>query len=128
MTKTEVIKEIGMGKTPKGWRREEDYGGWRKGKTRIGDREVFDWIQDHTCAICGDGPDLDIRYLRIGCFYDLTEISRKFQYNKEHNNFILPFCKPCRGHFMSSVLEPWVNSKGHKEHQNWNGESNIQFV
>lgn len=106
--KKEIVYEIAMGRVPGGWEKDPTRIGWKKGKQFVGALEVEKEIGNHTCAICGDGPDPDIRYLRIGCFYDLNEVSDKFE--KIDNLYVLPFCKACRGHFMFEVLGKWVNS------------------
>ena len=105
---------------PRGWVKSIDRAGWQtpKGRYFVSDKNIHQETIDNTCAICGDGPDPDIRWLRIACFYELHEISNKFQvdiikdkdgYN--HRFYILPFCKSCRGHFMSEVLGKWLNKE-----------------
>jgi hypothetical protein len=126
--KQRIAYEIAMGRVPDGWIYSSSAYIWRKGRSRITDLEIYKIVKDHTCAICGEGPDPDIRYLRIGCLYDLKEVSEKFEYMHKREYYLLPFCKPCRGHFVFEVLKPWVESKGHKEHPNWNGEAIVQFV
>ena len=130
MSTEEIIRKIALKQIPRGWKFDNNKLGWStpSGKKFIGALEIEEWLGDHTCAICGDGPDLDIRWLRIACFYDLSEISDKFRLSEDKKLYLLPFCKPCRGHFMSEILGKWINSKGHKEHPNWNGKNLIQFV
>ena len=50
------------------------------------------------CQICGvDGPDL--RTLKLSYFYQLDEISDKFQLDAD-GNFQITTCKQCRGDFL----------------------------
>ena len=125
-----ISNKVFHNKLPKGWKYDFNRHAISSagGRDSISDMEIQEYIGDHTCAICGDGPDADIRYLRIGCFYELKEVSEKFRKLEDTNLYYLPFCKSCRGHFMFEILGKWVKSQGHKEHENWNGEALIQYV
>jgi len=118
--------KIAMGDEPQGWQRSHAKMAWENGDELIKDEEINEWKENHTCDICGDGPDRDIRSLKVDCFYNLKEVSNKFR--DEGDYYMLKFCKPCRGHFMFSVLSEWIDSDGHKEDPHRNGESPIQFV
>lgn len=111
---------------PRYWKQAGNYFGWRRGKLVVGDNEVLKDLQSHTCAVCGSGYDPDIRWLRIGCFYDLTEVSNKFEENKE-GFFVLPFCKACRGTFMG-ILADFIEQKGYLPDPYRNGENIIQYT
>lgn len=71
-----------------------------------------------TCALCAapDGPDL--RTLRIGCLYDLSEVSDLFQpvlaqidrVEKQQTLWTMKICKDCRGDFMG-VLRQFIDTQ-----------------
>lgn len=65
-----------------------------------------------TCSRCGEHTDGDIRYLRMSCLYDMAEIGiKELKFNEQHNNYILPICKECRGNFMFTLLPNWFYQK-----------------
>lgn len=66
------------------------------------------------CAICGNGGQ-DHRTLRLGYFYDLSEISNKLQVghakgDKEAYRYAIRTCKDCRGDFLS-LLRDWCEGQ-----------------
>lgn len=63
--------------------------------------------EDKNCQRCGAGPDPDLRYLRLACFYDLSELGIPFE--KQERTFVLGICKPCRADWMDS-LKAWFSS------------------
>lgn len=113
---------------PRYWKQDATRLGWKRSKLFISNEEILQDLEDHTCAVCQDGYEPDIRWLRISCFYDLSEVSAKLQYDEESKLYFLPFCKPCRGNFMFEVLGKWLESNGHKDDPHRNGESLIQYV
>ena len=122
MKKTEVIEEIAQNKIPKGWQKDLTKFGWKKGRQFIGEMEVYLCLKDHTCAVCGgDGFDPDIRWLRIGCFYELKEVSEKFKKHEESGLYLLPICKACRAYFMFEVLKPFIENKGSLQDKHYSG-------
>ena len=75
----EVCYQIAMGRGfPDNWEYSINKLGYQTpgGRYFVGDIDIKKEIDNHTCSICGDGPDPDIRWLRIGCFYELTEVSK----------------------------------------------------
>ena len=78
------------------------------GKNFYGDRELLEEIYNHTCQVCGHSYDPDIRWLRLACFYDLSEVSDKLKYDEKQRLYLMPFCKDCRGEFMG-ILGDWLN-------------------
>lgn len=81
-----------------------------KGKNFYGDADLLQEISDHTCTRCNSGYDPDIRWLRIGFFYELNELSTKLR-RTDSGLYIAPYCKACRGDFLSGVLRPWMEER-----------------
>ena len=60
------------------------------------------------CSRCGEHTYGDIRYLRMSCLYDMSEIKiKELIFNEQANNYILPICKDCRSDFMFKCLPDW---------------------
>lgn len=111
--KKEIIEKLAQKIIPKGWDRDLIRLGWKNKGQFIADIDVYEELKNHTCAVCGgDGYDPDIRWLRIGCFYELKEVSEKFEYHKESKLYLLPICKSCRAYFMFEVLKKFIDNKG----------------
>lgn len=101
---------------PYKWRKDVAMRGWVSphGKKFIAERDVWRETTIHTCAICGDGPDRDIRHLAIDCFYDLSEVSSSFvlQDDKKLACYSMPICKGCRANFLFTHLVRFIDTKG----------------
>ena len=62
---------------------------------------------------------IDLRYLRVSCFYDLSELDIPLSWNEEDRNWVMPMCKPCRSDFMTA-LEMWFNNPTDYSSYSWN--------
>ena len=121
--KDEAIEIIARGENTDGWVRDEDGLIWRNGEETITDLEVAECIREHTCAVCGYGYDPDIRTLRIGCFYELAEVSDKFI--REGDYYYIKVCKGCRAVFMFEYLAAFIKSEGVKNREELDNSGNI---
>jgi len=99
-------------KPPRRWQRNIAMRCWQsaKGQKYVTDKERMIHENRYTCAICGFGPDKDIRHLTIDCFYAVDEVSPKFI--ETERGYSLRFCKGCRSIFLFSYLAAFVDKKG----------------
>ena len=52
---------------------------------------------------------IDLRTLRLGCFYDMSELDIPLNFSKDDNIWWMRICKPCRGDFMITMTM-WFNN------------------
>lgn len=91
-----------------------------------------------TCALCAttEYESGDLRTLRIGCFYDLTEVSDKFTpvaatiegVDRPQNLYSMRICKDCRGDFMGLLrqfIDTQMSTVVDREVDDLNPERNI---
>lgn len=109
---TLIQRHAETGRPPAGWHKAVNFLGWEspKGRRRYGRIDLLNEIQKHTCTRCGIYTK-DIRWLRIGFFYDLTEVSKKLQLQKDTGLYVAPYCKDCRADFLGDVLRPWMDER-----------------
>ena len=73
-------------------------------------------IRENECQICGVITP-DIRHLTIDCFYELGEVSPKFERIKSYSEdggwkwvYNLQICKGCRSVFMFDYLGDFIKN------------------
>jgi hypothetical protein len=76
------------------------------------DEDNEDQRNKEQCSKCGEKTYGDIRYIRVSCFYNMSEIGiNELKFNREDNNYVLPVCKDCRHDFMFNFFPKWFYQK-----------------
>ena len=67
---------------------------------------------DQTCQRCGEGPDQDLRTLRMACLYNMEELGLPFR-REDNHVYTLRVCKTCRGLWMSAIKNwfEWIDTR-----------------
>ena len=71
-----------------------------------------------TCQRCGEGPDPDLRPLRMSCLYEMDELGMPFKHEKApegYQTYKLLVCKNCRAEWMAAV-ELWFKNVDLRKH------------
>lgn len=112
MNQEDALKSLVWEHTlPDGWERDIAMRAYRNPEGAIiTDREVRQARFPYTCAVCGHGPDLDIRHITIECFYAVDEVSPKFV--DDGKGYTIRVCKGCRARFLFHHLATFIDEKG----------------
>ena len=99
---------------PRGWVQDMALRRWTspKGRFCVTAKEVYLATVFFTCAVCGDGPDEDIRHISIDCFYAVEEVSPKFVRDEKTGIYRIQVCKGCRARFLFHHLADFIDTKG----------------
>ncbi len=95
-------------------------------------------MNENTCQVCGEEVD-DIRHISIDCFYNLSEVSDRWQVvdipGKEgqfgKRVYTLLVCKGCRAVFMFDFLKLFIERGGEirrKSRTDTNGNQEISLA
>ena len=83
-----------------------------KGRIFVTDKQVMEEERFYTCAVCGYGPDADIRHISIECVYAVDEVSPNFVLDEKTNAYRIQVCKGCRSRFLFHHVSDFIDTKG----------------
>lgn len=128
MNKQDMMRAIVFhGALPEGWKRHEGMRMYRNSRgEQLTDKEVYEYRRGYVCAVCGHGPDSDMRHLTIECFYAVDEVSSKF--TKEDHGYSLRLCKGCRARFLFHHLARFIDEGGRLAEPNLDASGNVVLV